>query len=167
MTDTNLNRDSRVPPEEGTTDGGDSAVSEAPSAEQRPGSEPEAPSQSAERPSQSIGTTARLQPEDEGGNGHDGAGSASSQPIAFVSDPEGLQRQWDSVQVGFVDDPRNAVREADALVSTTIEELAAGFNEQRSRLEAAWASGSDEASTDDLRGAFRTYRDFFERLLSV
>ena len=81
-----------------------------------------------------------------------------------MGDPEGLRRQWDSVQVGFVDDPRNAVREADALVSAAIEELAAGFSDQRSRLEAAWAGGSD-ASTDDLRGAFRTYRDFFERLL--
>ena len=94
------------------------------------------------------------------------SGGDSSQSIALVSDPEGLQRQWDSVQVGFVDDPRNAVREADALVLATIEELAAGFNDQRSRLEAAWARGGD-ASTDDLRGAFRTYRDFFERLLSV
>ena len=166
MTDTNLTRDSRVPPEEGATDGGDSAVSEAPSGEQRPGSEPEAPSRSAERPSQSIGTTEQLRPDNGRGSGREGAGSDSSQSIAFVSDPEGLQRRWDSVQVGFVDDPRNAVREADALVSATIEELAAGFNEQRSRLEAAWASGS-EASTDDLRGAFRTYRGFFERLLSV
>lgn len=166
MSDTNLTRDSRFPPEEGVTNGGNSAAAGASSEEQRPESNPEAPSRSAERSSQPIGTTAQSQPENGRTGGREGADSDSSQPIAFVSDPGGLQRKWDSVQVGFVDDPQNAVREADALVSATIEELAAGFNDQRSRLEAAWDRGSD-ASTDDLRGAFRTYRDFFERLLSV
>ena len=166
MSDTNLHRDSRFAPEEVVTNGGNSVAADGKSEEQRPGSEAEAPSPSAERSSQPIGTTAQLQPENGRPGGNEGVGSGSSQPIAFVSDPEGLQRKWDSVQVGFVDDPRNAVREADALVSATIEELAVGFNDQRSRLEAAWDRGSD-ASTDDLRGAFRTYRDFFERLLRV
>ena len=164
MTDTNLNRD--LSPEDGVTNGGNTPAPDAPNEQQRPGSETEAPSPSAGRPSQSMGTTAQLQPENGRSGGREDSGGDFSQSIALVSDPEGLQRQWDSVQVGFVDDPRNAVREADALVLATIEELAAGFNDQRSRLEAAWARGGD-ASTDDLRGAFRTYRDFFERLLSV
>jgi hypothetical protein len=93
-------------------------------------------------------------------------GVASAKPAALVSDADALRRQWESVQVGFVDDPRGAVREADALVSTAINDLATNFSEQRARLEAGWASDSG-ASTDDLRGAFQTYRDFFDRLLSV
>jgi hypothetical protein len=87
-------------------------------------------------------------------------------PVALTSDPEALRRQWDSVQVGFVDDPRQAVGEADALVTSAIDDLVAGFRHQRERLEAAWSNGN-EASTDDLRDAFRLYRDFFERLLRV
>ena len=166
MTDTNQERDVRTPADESLTNGGNSAAPSAPNEGQRPASEPEGRDQSTESRSQKVGTTGELPPENGRGGGHEDAGDGLPQPTALVGDPEGLRRQWDSVQVGFVDDPRNAVREADALVSAAIEELATGFSDQRSRLEAAWAGGSD-ASTDDLRGAFRTYRDFFERLLSV
>jgi hypothetical protein len=85
---------------------------------------------------------------------------------SLVSDPESLRRQWESVQVGFVDDPRRAVGDADVLVSSVIEDLAGGFRSQRERLEARWSEGS-ETSTDDLRESFRRYRDFFDRLLQV
>jgi len=84
----------------------------------------------------------------------------------LVSDPESLRRRWESVQVGFVDDPRQAVRDADGLVSSVIEDLADGFRRQRQRLESHWSDGG-EASTDDLRESFHRYRDFFERLLEV
>ena len=89
-----------------------------------------------------------------------------SRSASLVSDAESLRRRWDSVQVGFVDDPRQAVGEADSLVSSAIDELAAGFRRQREGLEAAWAGGND-VSTDQLRDAFRLYREFFERLLQV
>jgi hypothetical protein len=84
----------------------------------------------------------------------------------LVSDPESLRRRWESVQVGFVDDPRQAVGEADGLVSVVIDDLADGFRRQRQRLESQWSEGRD-ASTDDLRESFQRYRDFFERLLHV
>jgi hypothetical protein len=77
-----------------------------------------------------------------------------------------LRRRWESVQVGFVDDPRQAVSEADLLVSSAIDEIMSGFSDHRRRLESSWQKGA-EASTDELRDAFRRYHSFFERLLAV
>jgi hypothetical protein len=99
-------------------------------------------------------------------NPNSDAGDVPASNGSLVSDPESLRRRWDSVQVGFVDDPRQAVNEADLLVSSAIDELVTGFQQQRQRLEAAWSDGG-EASTDDLRSAFRLYRSFFERLIQV
>ena len=57
-------------------------------------------------------------------------------------------------------------READALVSSVIDELATGFSERRERLEMQWADGN-ELSAEQLRAALQHYRDFFERLVQV
>ena len=70
------------------------------------------------------------------------------------------------IQAGFVDEPRNSVARADALVADLMQQLAAGFAEERERLEAQWDRGTD-VSTEDLRVALTRYRSFFERLLSA
>ena len=80
--------------------------------------------------------------------------------------PTALLKRWESVQVGFVDNPRQAVGEAESLVSSAIDEIVSGFRRQSARLEAEWSQGHD-ASTDELRLAFRRYREFFGRLLEV
>jgi hypothetical protein len=85
---------------------------------------------------------------------------------SLVGDPEALRRQWESVQVGFVDDPRRTVQDAERLVSMVVEELVDNFRLQRQALEASWSEGSDR-SINDLRQAFQRYRDFFERLLQI
>jgi hypothetical protein len=85
---------------------------------------------------------------------------------ALISDPESLRRRWESVQVGFVDDPRRAVGEAEEMVSTVIDDLVSGFRDERRALETQWAGGG-APSTDELRQAFQRYRDFFERLLRI
>ncbi|MGH3118554.1 MAG: hypothetical protein ACRDQ2_15865 [Gaiellales bacterium] len=77
-----------------------------------------------------------------------------------------FRSRWNEIQVGFVDDPRQAVEQADALVSDLVEQLTAGFSEARSRLEDQWTQG-EEASTEDLRIALTRYRSFFKRLLEV
>ena len=84
----------------------------------------------------------------------------------LLRDPEDLRKRWESVQVGFVDNPREAVGEAENLVSSAIGEIAGQFRQQRERLEASWDQGRDP-STDDLRIVFQGYRDFFGRLLQV
>jgi hypothetical protein len=78
----------------------------------------------------------------------------------------GYRTQWESIQTGFVDQPRAAVEQADALVSQVVTRLTDVFARERSTLEGQWAKG-DNASTEDLRIALTRYRAFFHRLLSM
>jgi hypothetical protein len=77
-----------------------------------------------------------------------------------------FQGRWESIQTTFVDDPRNAVENADALVAELMQQLADGFARERERLEGQWSRGED-VSTEDLRVALQRYRSFFRRLLSA
>jgi CHAD domain-containing protein len=65
----------------------------------------------------------------------------------------------------FVDEPRQAVVKADALVGELLDELGQLFTQQRRGIEQDL--DNDEVSTEDLRVALRRYRSFFDRLLSV
>jgi hypothetical protein len=87
-------------------------------------------------------------------------------PLLVEKDRQELQRRWDQIQTGFVDQPRNAVHEADALVSSAIDRLSKGFADARSKLEQQWDKG-DNVSTEDLRVALQRYRSFFQRMLSI
>ena len=83
--------------------------------------------------------------------------------------PEGVERfrgDWERIQVGFVDEPREAVQRADQLVAGLMREIAEGFAKARSALEADWGRGED-VSTEDLRLALQRYRSFFQRLLAA
>jgi hypothetical protein len=78
----------------------------------------------------------------------------------------GYRARWDAVQTGFVDEPRKAVEEADALVAQVIKRLTEVFADERTALEGQWDRG-EQVSTEDFRQALRRYRSFFERLLAV
>jgi hypothetical protein len=87
-------------------------------------------------------------------------------PLFSDEECQSLRSRWESLQVGFVDEPRQSVERADQLVNEAINGLAHGFSSQRERLEQQWHR--DQAvSTEDLRLAFRRYRSFFERLVSM
>jgi len=87
-------------------------------------------------------------------------------PLLLERDRQELRRRWDQIQTGFVDQPRNAVQDADALVSSAIDRLSKGFADARSKLERQWDKG-DNVSTEDLRVALQRYRSFFQRMLSI
>ena len=87
-------------------------------------------------------------------------------PIFAGTEASGYRTQWDAIQTGFVDEPRRAVEEADALVALVIKRLSEVFAEERGTLEQQWGRGN-EISTENLRVALRKYRSFFERLLSL
>jgi hypothetical protein len=83
-----------------------------------------------------------------------------------AEDARTFQARWDAIQVGFVDEPRQAVEQADTLVAEALKRQAEIFAAARSDLEAQWARGQD-VSTEDLRQALRRYRAFFGRVLKV
>jgi hypothetical protein len=74
--------------------------------------------------------------------------------------------RWTDIQTGFVDEPRRAVQQADALVQDVIKRIADSFGNERTQLEQQWDRG-DQVSTEDLRVALQRYRSFFSRLLSL
>ena len=90
----------------------------------------------------------------------------STSEVLFSGDGEDYRSRWHDIQAEFVDHPRQAVEEADGLVSEVIQELARVFSEERRRLEAQWDKGED-AGTEELRVALTRYRSFFERLLAL
>jgi hypothetical protein len=87
-------------------------------------------------------------------------------PLFSAEEAANLRSRWEAIQVGFVDEPRRSVQEADTLVAATMKRLAEQFAAERCNLEGQWDRGSEE-STEDLRIALRRYRSFFGRLLSI
>ena len=87
-------------------------------------------------------------------------------PLLPENEVTDLRNRWMDVQTGFVDEPRRAVEDADALVAATMQRLAEIFSSERAELEGQWGRG-DDVSTEDLRVALQRYRAFFGRLLSI
>jgi hypothetical protein len=96
------------------------------------------------------------------------AAEDTSRRAALFHDEEarGFRSRWDGIQTGFVDEPRAAVEQADALVAQVVSRVVQVFGEQRTTLERQWDRDRD-ISTEDLRLALTRYRAFFDRLLSV
>ncbi len=87
-------------------------------------------------------------------------------PLLATNQVDQLRTRWTDIQASFVDEPRQAVEQADALVAQVIKQLAQTFADTRSNLEGQWSRG-DNVSTEDLRVALQRYRSFFDRLLSL
>ena len=87
-------------------------------------------------------------------------------PLFPENEATNFRNRWTEIQAAFVDEPRRAVEQADALVAEVIKRLASSFADERSKLEEQWGRG-DNVSTEDLRVALQRYRAFFDRLLSV
>ena len=109
----------------------------------------------------SAGTTRDTAAPAPGPTGDDGG----RERLVSVDRAESYTSRWDEVKGMFVDEPRQAVTQADSLVGELLDELEHLFREQRQRLE--HGLDADETSTEDLRIALRRYRSFFDRLLSL
>lgn len=81
------------------------------------------------------------------------------------SDAEQFKGRWQSIQSAFVDEPKQSVEQADALVTDVIQRLTETFQQERRSLEEQL--DSDNMSTEDQRVALQRYRSFFERLLQT
>ena len=119
------------------------------------------------RPVQSEREALERTPGQQAQQSHSPASPAADATPLFPDQELGnLRQQWDKIQAGFVDQPRNAVEQADGLVASTMKRLAEVFAQERSKLEGQWDRG-DNVSTEDLRLALQRYRSFFHRLLSI
>ena len=89
----------------------------------------------------------------------------SAERLAVLVNAEAIQdfrTRWDATQIGFVDDPRQSVHQADELVADVIESLAQALTDERKQLATQM---TETASTENLRVALQRYRSFFRRLL--
>jgi hypothetical protein len=88
------------------------------------------------------------------------------EPLFTPDAARNFRASWDALQIGFVDDPRQAVRQADDLVRQVLEDLSRSFSNERSTLDGG-TDTAEQPSTENLRLALRRYRSFFQRLLSL
>jgi hypothetical protein len=94
------------------------------------------------------------------------AGPGSRASLLEDGELRSITTRWKDIQAEFVDEPEQAVQEADALVAELMQRLATMFAIERAELEKRWAGGH-QVSTEDLRQGLRRYRSFFERLLAA
>jgi hypothetical protein len=86
-----------------------------------------------------------------------------TEPISLLPEEAASQfrSQWESIQSGFVDDPRRAVEQAGVLVEEALEKLTTVFENKREQFR----SGRGDIPTEDLRQTLRHYRVLLNRLL--
>jgi hypothetical protein len=78
-------------------------------------------------------------------------------------DADAIRARFLDIQAGFVDEPRQAVQEAERFVDEMVQDLVKALENERAKLKGAIEGGS----TEDLRIALRGYRAFVERLLNL
>lgn len=113
--------------------------------------------------SSSRGAAAQGTPGSPTAGAGDTDGNWSPRPRGL--DPDEVRSRWNEAQGGFVDDPRQAVSEADALASDVAEAVVAEIESRRSALRSAWSEGGT-GDTETLRVSLRDYRAFVQRLMS-
>jgi len=92
-----------------------------------------------------------------------------SEPLAGLFPPhiaDDFRHRWDAIQIGFVDDPRASVHNADELVAQVLNSLAASFADQRAEIEGRMGPDG-QGNTEEMRVALQRYRSFFQRLLTL
>ena len=94
-----------------------------------------------------------------------GAGQAQPAGLGSADGQERFVARWQEIQAGFVDEPRRAVQDADALVVDMMDRLARMLASEREQLESLGEAG--KVSTEDLRLGLRRYRALFDRLMAV
>jgi hypothetical protein len=93
------------------------------------------------------------------------AAAAAAQPDALLAslDAEGARNRFLDIQAGFVDEPHQAVEEAGRFVDELVQRVTEALQGHRAQLQ----TPADDASTEDLRLALRSYRQFVDRLLGL
>jgi len=88
----------------------------------------------------------------------------SSASLLNREESDHFRMRWNEIQGKFVDEPRSAVEQADALVTEVIELITQMFANEHRSLESQWNHGN-EVSTEDLRITLQRYHSFFNSLV--
>jgi len=96
------------------------------------------------------------------------AATPAAVPVGNGADElERLSRRLERAVGGFVDDPRRAVREADAVMDEAAARLTRLLEERRTALRGTWHGDNGERTgTEELRVALTKYRDMTRQLLT-
>lgn len=121
---------------------------------------------STDEPTSESTAAAMTDSPDEAAERVDTTNDESPMPLLEADELQTVISRWREIQAEFVDEPRRAVQDADALVSDLMDRLARTFAGERDRLESRWGNAED-VSTEDLRQGLQRYRSFFERLLAA
>ncbi|HVX29811.1 MAG TPA: hypothetical protein VHA53_04975, partial [Nitrolancea sp.] len=75
-------------------------------------------------------------------------GETTSQPTQWTplfptDQTETFKGRWTAIQSSFVDEPRQAVEQADQLIAEVMKALAGSFADERRNLEQQWDRGVD------------------------
>jgi len=93
--------------------------------------------------------------------------TAQAQAVT-TTEAGGDEERWRSIVADFIDDPRGSVAEAAELVKTELTALIGQLSRRQEAIGERWQtaeSASDSsAATEDLRLAFRDYRDFSRQI---
>ncbi|MEU9919900.1 hypothetical protein AB0H51_00990 [Streptomyces griseoluteus] len=100
------------------------------------------------------------------GGGQPRSVDEGTDPLIAHQEADTFRERWAKIQGTFVDDPKDAVRSADALVADVIQSLAATFADHKKELEGQWSRG-EQVETEGLRVALQQYRTFFNQLLDA
>lgn len=100
----------------------------------------------------------------EAGTEANGLGSVPGRLLPGDTEAE-LRARWKELQTAFVDGPKDAVEEADALVFDLTKRIEQSITARHRALRESWHGG--EAGTEQYRLALRDYRDFVGSLLRL
>jgi hypothetical protein len=101
-------------------------------------------------------------PAPSGGSPQTGEATSRLSLLASI-DRDSIRSRFVDIQAGFVDEPRQAVQEAEGFVDELVQRLVEALETERAKLKSA----IDDGSTEDLRLALRGYRAFVDRLLTL
>ncbi|MEU7899903.1 hypothetical protein AB0B45_44580 [Nonomuraea sp. NPDC049152] len=87
-------------------------------------------------------------------------------PALFDQDLEQARTRWRDLQTTFVDDPRQAMEQADELVEEIVTTLTSSLTTRTSELRDRWKN-TDQSDTEQLRLTLRDYKATLEQLLAL
>ncbi|MDQ0982814.1 hypothetical protein [Streptomyces sp. V2I9] len=102
-----------------------------------------------------------------GAGDHADSGPHAGHPLFAPERRDAFAARIQQAVTGFVEDPRRAVRDADATFEEVVADLGAALQERGRKLRAGKGEDDAGAETEDLRIALQHYRDLTERLVRL